>query len=50
MALRKANGKLRGINVRFRFKVAGRFDAALVPFGPAGEEPDRWIADNIPVH
>ena len=28
--------------VRFRGRVAGRFDSALVPVGPAGERRDRW--------
>src|SRR5713226_2980871 len=42
-ALRKANGRVRGTDVRFRVRVAGRFDAALVPFGPGGELPERWL-------
>jgi type I restriction enzyme R subunit len=42
-ALKKANGRIRGIEVRFRVRVAGRFDAALVPFGSAGEAPNRWL-------
>jgi type I restriction enzyme R subunit len=42
-ALKRANGRLRGIEVRFRVRVAGRFDAALVPFGSAGEPPNRWL-------
>ena len=28
--------------VRFRGRIAGRFDSALVPVGPAGERRDRW--------
>src|SRR5579872_1888862 len=51
-SIQRANGRLRGIEVRFRFKIAGRFDAALVPFGPAGELPDRWllaIEEHLPI-
>jgi type I restriction enzyme, R subunit len=42
-ALQRLNGKWRGRQLRFHFRVAGRFDAALVPTGPAGELPDRWL-------
>jgi len=42
-ALHRLNGKWHGGQLRFHFKVAGRFDAALVPIGPAGEPPDRWL-------
>ncbi len=42
-AIQRANGRLRGTSVRFRFRVSGRFDAALVPFGPTGTTPDRWL-------
>jgi hypothetical protein len=37
------NGRGRGTVLRFRVKPTGRFDAALVPTGPAGEVPDRWL-------
>ena len=37
------NGKGRGTVLRFRVKTLGRFDSALVPTGPAGEAPDRWL-------
>ncbi len=42
-ALRRPNGKWQGMHLRFHFKITGRFDAALVPIGPAGEPPDRWL-------
>src|SRR5713101_5688231 len=42
-ALRRPNGKWQGMHLRFHFKITGRFDAALVPLGPAGELPDRWL-------
>ena len=42
-ALQRLNGKWRGRQLRFHFSVAGRFDAVLVPTGPAGELPDRWL-------
>jgi len=42
-ALHRLNGKWQGRQLRFHFRVAGRFDAALVPIGPAGESPDRWL-------
>ncbi len=42
-AFQKSNGRLCSIGVRFRVRVAGRFDAALVPFGLADESPDRWL-------
>lgn len=42
-ALKKVNGRVRGIGVQFRVRVAGRFDVALVPFGLAGELADRWL-------
>ena len=42
-ALQRLNGKWRGRQLRFHFKVEGRFDAALVPIGPTGELPDRWL-------
>ena len=50
-ALKKANGRVRGIVAQFRVRVAGRFDAALVPFGPVGKLPDRWLLaleENLP--
>src|SRR5258708_27234955 len=40
-AIRNANGKGRGILVRFRVKPLGRFDAALVPTGLPGARPGR---------
>ena len=42
-ALHSLNGKWQGRQLRFHFKIAGRFEAALVPTGPAGEPPDRWL-------
>src|SRR6266404_1356849 len=42
-AIRTSNGKGRGSVVRFRVKMPGRFDSALVPTGAAGEAPDRWL-------
>src|SRR5437868_3329668 len=42
-AIRTSNGKGRGSRVRFRVKMPGRFDSALVPTGAAGEVPDRWL-------
>src|SRR5947209_4122241 len=42
-ALHRPNGKWQCRQLRFHFRVAGRFDAALVPIGPAGEAPDRWL-------
>ena len=51
-AIQNANGRLRGTTVQFRVRVAGRFDAALVPFGPAGESAQRWLLafeENLPV-
>src|SRR5712691_1379143 len=42
-ALHRLNGKWEGRQLRFQSRVAGRFDAALVPIGPAGEAPDRWL-------
>ena len=42
-AIRTSNGKGRGSRVRFRVKMPGRFDSALVPIGAAGEVPDRWL-------
>ncbi len=42
-ALRSLNGLSRGADLRFRVAPIGRFDAALVPIGPAGEAPDRWL-------
>lgn len=42
-AMHKLNGRVgRGI-LHFRVKPVGRFDAALVPIGPAGEAPHRWL-------
>src|SRR5947209_6220913 len=52
LALQNPNRKYRIVTVRFRCKVAGRFDVALVPFGPAGELPDRWllaIEEHLPI-
>ena len=42
-ALHRLNGKWQGRQLRFHFRVGTRFDAALVPIGPAGEAPDRWL-------
>ena len=42
-AIRTSNGKGRGSKVRFRVKMPGRFDLALVSTGAAGEVPDRWL-------
>src|SRR6266699_603489 len=42
-ALHRLNGKWQGRRLHFQSRVAGRFDAALVPIGPAGEAPDRWL-------
>jgi len=42
-AIRRLNGKGRGTLLRFRVKTLGRFDAALVPTGPAGEVPTHWL-------
>ncbi len=40
-------GRLRGVGegtrLQFRVRPIGRFDAALVPTGPVGEAPDRWL-------
>ena len=41
-ALDSQHGPGRNGMVRFRGQVVGRFDAALVPVGPAGEACDRW--------
>ena len=52
-ALRRANGRLRGTEVRFRARTLGRFDAVLVPTGTTGELPDRWlmaIEEHLPLH
>ncbi len=52
-AIRNSNGKGRGTIVRFRVKTLGRFDSALVPTGPAGEVPDRWllaIEEDVSLH
>ena len=42
-SLQRLNGKWQGRQLHFRVRVAGCFDAALVPIGPAGEPPDRWL-------
>ncbi len=42
-ALQRLNGRWQGRQLRFHFSIAGRFDAALVPTGSAGELPDRWL-------
>lgn len=42
-ALQRASGPVRRTTPVFRARVAGRFDSALVPFGVAGERPDRWV-------
>lgn len=42
-ALRRASGVARSASPRFRALPSGRFDAALVPVGLAGEPPDRWV-------
>jgi type I restriction enzyme R subunit len=42
-ALKNFNGTSRNTDLRFRVAPIGRFDAALVPIGPAGEAPDRWL-------
>src|SRR5947199_385537 len=44
-ALHRLNGKWQGRQLRFRFGIAGRFDAALVPIGPAGKPPDCWLLE-----
>ena len=52
-ALHRLNGKWQGRQLHFQSRVAGRFDAALVPIGPAGEAPDRWllaIEAHLPIH
>ena len=52
-ALHRLNGKWHGRQLHFQSRVAGRFDAALVPIGPAGEAPDRWllaIEAHLPIH
>ena len=41
--LNTLNGVGRGAELRFRVAPIGRFDAALVPTGQAGETPDRWL-------
>jgi hypothetical protein len=45
--LAQAIGRQPGLGARtplqFRVRPAGRFDAALVPTGTAGQPPDRWI-------
>jgi type I restriction enzyme, R subunit len=42
-AIRRLNGKGRGTLLHFRVRTLGRFDAALVPTGPAGEVPTHWL-------
>src|SRR5947209_252824 len=41
--LQRLNGKWQGRQLRFRFRVAGRFDAALVPIGLVEELLPRWL-------
>ena len=46
-ALQAELGRLRGTGqgtgLQFRVRPVGRFDAALVPSGPVGQVPDRWL-------
>lgn len=42
-ALRQGNGLGRTTPVEFRVVPAGRFDAALVPIGRAGERPEQFL-------
>ena len=42
-ALRRFNGVGRSTPLQFRVTPLGRFDAALIPVGRAGEQPDRWL-------
>src|SRR5438477_12111516 len=41
-ALHGLNGKWQGRRLHFQSRVAGRFDAALVPIGPSGGAPAPW--------
>ncbi len=42
-ALRRFNGVGRNTALEFRVTPMGRFDAALIPVGRAGEQPDRFL-------
>lgn len=42
-ALRRFNGIGRNTQLEFRVTPTGRFDAALIPVGRVGEQPDRFL-------
>ena len=42
-ALRCFNGVGRSTTLEFRVTPMGRFDAALIPVGRVGDQPDRWL-------
>lgn len=42
-AIRRSLGIGSATEVRFRVRPVGRFDAAMVPVGPIGSPPDRWL-------
>jgi type I restriction enzyme, R subunit len=42
-AIQRSQGIGPSVDVRFRVRPVGRFDAAMVPVGPVGSPPDRWL-------
>jgi len=42
-ALRRLNGPWRNTQLQFRVMPMGRFDAALIPVGRVGAQPDRFL-------